>query len=165
VYVGAGIGASFIPLRLGERAQREVAIFELGMLPGTIREHHGEQPPLRGRTRRWRAADLGDAVPESAPLVARAARRARARAREARSQARAPRTALRARGQRSGDRDPRSGDRDPRSGNRDLRSRDNDLRCSDSDLRCSDRGLRCKCGTLLTGQVQAALAAAAPRVP
>src|SRR5262249_8464001 len=32
VYVGAGIGASFIPLRLGERAQREVAIFELGVL-------------------------------------------------------------------------------------------------------------------------------------
>jgi predicted MPP superfamily phosphohydrolase len=49
VYVGAGIGASVMPLRLGERGQREVAIFELGYEPGTIEEHHAEQEPLPGR--------------------------------------------------------------------------------------------------------------------
>jgi predicted MPP superfamily phosphohydrolase len=49
VYVGAGIGASVIPLRLGERGRREVAIFELGMALGTLDEHHGEQAPLKGR--------------------------------------------------------------------------------------------------------------------
>jgi hypothetical protein len=58
VYVGAGIGASFIPLRLGERARREVTIFELGALPGSFEEHHAEQVPrpgarrLRGSARR-----------------------------------------------------------------------------------------------------------------
>lgn len=49
VYVGAGIGASVMPLRLGERGQREIAIFELGYEPGTIDEHHSEQEPLPGR--------------------------------------------------------------------------------------------------------------------
>jgi hypothetical protein len=49
VYVGAGIGASVMPLRLGERGQREVAMFELGHEPGTFDEHHQEQPPLKGR--------------------------------------------------------------------------------------------------------------------
>lgn len=49
VYVGAGIGASVMPLRLGERGQREVAIFELGAAPGSFAEHHTEQPPLKGR--------------------------------------------------------------------------------------------------------------------
>jgi predicted MPP superfamily phosphohydrolase len=49
VYVGAGIGASIMPLRLGERGQREVAIFELGYEPGAIAEHHAEQSPLIGR--------------------------------------------------------------------------------------------------------------------
>lgn len=49
VYVGAGIGASVIPLRLGERGQREVALFELGAAPGSFAEHHTEQPPLKGR--------------------------------------------------------------------------------------------------------------------
>lgn len=49
VYVGAGIGASVMPFRLGERGQREVAIFELGYEPGAIDEHHREQDPLPGR--------------------------------------------------------------------------------------------------------------------
>ncbi len=49
VYVGAGIGASVMPLRLGERGQREVTIFELGYEPGVIEEHHTEQAPLPGR--------------------------------------------------------------------------------------------------------------------
>lgn len=49
VYVGAGIGASVVPIRLGERGQREIAIFELGQWPGSFDEHHEEQPPLEGR--------------------------------------------------------------------------------------------------------------------
>jgi hypothetical protein len=49
VYVGAGIGASVMPIRLGDRGQREIAIFELGYEPGAIEEHHEEQPPLPGR--------------------------------------------------------------------------------------------------------------------
>ena len=49
VYVGAGIGSSFIPFRVGERSRREVAVFELGVAPGSFDEHHGEQPPLGGR--------------------------------------------------------------------------------------------------------------------
>lgn len=49
VYVGAGVGAAIVPLRLGERAQREVAFFELGEQPGAFVEHHGEQTALRGR--------------------------------------------------------------------------------------------------------------------
>ncbi len=49
VYVGAGIGAAVMPLRLGERGQREVAVFELGELPGWLDEHHAEQPALAGR--------------------------------------------------------------------------------------------------------------------
>lgn len=49
VYVGAGIGAAVVPLRLGERGQREVAIFELGHLPGSFDEHHGEQEAHPGR--------------------------------------------------------------------------------------------------------------------
>jgi predicted MPP superfamily phosphohydrolase len=49
VYVGAGIGAAVIPLRLGDRGRREVAIFELGEKPGELDEHHEEQPPLKGR--------------------------------------------------------------------------------------------------------------------
>lgn len=49
VYVGAGIGAAVIPLRVGERARREVTIFELGALPGSFEEHHDDQPALPGR--------------------------------------------------------------------------------------------------------------------
>jgi uncharacterized protein len=49
VYVSAGIGASVIPFRLGDRGRREVAIFELGQAPGAFDEHHEEQAPLRGR--------------------------------------------------------------------------------------------------------------------
>lgn len=49
VYVGAGIGASVMPVRLGERGQREIALFDLGEAPGAFDEHHAEQEPLRGR--------------------------------------------------------------------------------------------------------------------
>lgn len=49
VYVGAGIGAAVIPLRVGERARREVTLFELGTMPGSFQEHHGDQPALPGR--------------------------------------------------------------------------------------------------------------------
>ncbi len=49
VYVGAGIGAAVLPLRLGERGRREIAIFELGVVPGAFDEHHAEQAPLPGR--------------------------------------------------------------------------------------------------------------------
>lgn len=49
VYVGAGIGAAVIPLRVGERARREVTLFELGALPGSFEEHHSDQEALPGR--------------------------------------------------------------------------------------------------------------------
>lgn len=49
VYVGAGIGAAVMPLRLGERGKREIALFELGHVPGSFDEHHAEQAPLEGR--------------------------------------------------------------------------------------------------------------------
>jgi hypothetical protein len=49
VYVGAGVGAAVMPLRVGERARREVTIFELGTLPGTFDEPLPEQAPLAGR--------------------------------------------------------------------------------------------------------------------
>jgi predicted MPP superfamily phosphohydrolase len=49
VYVGAGIGAAVIPIRLGERGKREITMFELGCAPGAFEEHHAEQAPLRGR--------------------------------------------------------------------------------------------------------------------
>jgi hypothetical protein len=50
VYVGAGIGAAVMPLRIGERGKREVTIFELGTQPGEFSEHHEEQQALPGRT-------------------------------------------------------------------------------------------------------------------
>ena len=49
VYVGAGIGAAVMPLRVGERGMREIAVFELGHAPGSFDEHHAEQAPLAGR--------------------------------------------------------------------------------------------------------------------
>lgn len=49
LYVGAGIGASVMPMRLGDRGRREVALFELGHAPGALVEHHGEQQAHRGR--------------------------------------------------------------------------------------------------------------------
>ncbi len=49
VYVGAGIGAAVIPIRLGERGKRELAVFELGQRQGTFDEHHSEQASLPGR--------------------------------------------------------------------------------------------------------------------
>lgn len=49
VYVGAGVGAAVVPLRVGERAKREVAFFELGEQPGAFMEHHGEQAAHPGR--------------------------------------------------------------------------------------------------------------------
>lgn len=49
VYVGAGIGAAVMPIRIGERGKREVTLFELGMAPGDFVEHHEEQTPLPGR--------------------------------------------------------------------------------------------------------------------
>lgn len=49
VYVSAGIGAAVVPLRLGERGKREIAVFELGFEPGDFDEHHAEQSPLPAR--------------------------------------------------------------------------------------------------------------------
>ncbi len=49
VYVGAGVGASVIPWRAGERGRREVTIFELGQSAGAFPEDHAEQPALPGR--------------------------------------------------------------------------------------------------------------------
>jgi hypothetical protein len=49
VYVSAGIGASVLPIRLGERGRREVALFELGRDLPAFDEHHDEQAPLAGR--------------------------------------------------------------------------------------------------------------------
>lgn len=61
LYVNAGIGASRFDLRLGERARREVAVFELGEAPGAFAEHHDEQPPagrLRAAARRRLGTDV-----------------------------------------------------------------------------------------------------------
>ncbi len=57
VYVGAGVGASVMPLRLGERGLREVAFFELGSSLGAFDEDHAEQPSLPGRKPSQRVKD------------------------------------------------------------------------------------------------------------
>jgi hypothetical protein len=79
VYVGAGIGAAVMPLRIGERGKREIAIFELGVAPGAFDEHHREQAALPGRKpsakTQWKRA---------AKVIEREARRA---ARESKPQA------------------------------------------------------------------------------
>ncbi|GMV17798.1 MAG: hypothetical protein AMXMBFR56_60220 [Polyangiaceae bacterium] len=49
VYVGAGVGASVMPLRIGERGRRELTIFELGHEPGSFEEPLDEQAPGPGR--------------------------------------------------------------------------------------------------------------------
>lgn len=49
VYVGAGIGAAVVPVRLGARGRREVAVFELGAALGSFEEDHAEQEPSPGR--------------------------------------------------------------------------------------------------------------------
>jgi len=49
VYVGAGIGAAVMPVRIGERGKREITMFELGVSPGQFVEHHEEQEPMPGR--------------------------------------------------------------------------------------------------------------------
>ncbi len=49
VYVGAGVGAAVVGLRLGERARREVTFFHLGAHPDEVAEDHGEQPAHKGR--------------------------------------------------------------------------------------------------------------------
>jgi predicted MPP superfamily phosphohydrolase len=49
VYVGAGLGAAVMPVRIGARARREITIFELGAAPGTFAEDHEEQDALPGR--------------------------------------------------------------------------------------------------------------------
>lgn len=49
LYVGAGIGSGKVPFRVGKRARREVALFDLGLSPGAYPEHHAEQKPLPAR--------------------------------------------------------------------------------------------------------------------
>ena len=49
VYVGAGIGASVMPFRIGERGKREITVFEFGRRPGEFEEPDCEQAPLAGR--------------------------------------------------------------------------------------------------------------------
>ena len=49
VYVGAGVGAAMVPLRLGERGRREVTFFELGQAAASILEPYPEQLALAGR--------------------------------------------------------------------------------------------------------------------
>lgn len=49
VYVGAGIGAAMVPLRMGDRGMHELTIFELGHDVSAVDEEHSEQVPLPGR--------------------------------------------------------------------------------------------------------------------
>jgi len=78
VYVGAGVGAAVMPLRLGERSRREVTVFELGRPPGSFDEPHAEQRPGRGR------------VPSPRRQYRRAAAVVRKERRRARCSTRAP---------------------------------------------------------------------------
>jgi len=59
VYVGAGIGAAVMPLRIGERAQREITIFKLKKKPGAFAEDHSEQ---QAKPRKPRAAKVSRAA-------------------------------------------------------------------------------------------------------
>jgi len=77
VYVGAGIGAAVIPLRLGERGKREVTVFELGYAPGAFLEHHAEQEALEGRKPSAEQIER-----RAAQVVRKRERRARRRTRE-----------------------------------------------------------------------------------
>jgi predicted MPP superfamily phosphohydrolase len=72
VYVGAGIGSSLLPLRLGERARREITLFELGHAPGSFEEPLPEQRPLAGRK-----PSPGTQYRRLAAVVAKERRRAR----------------------------------------------------------------------------------------
>ncbi len=54
VYVGAGVGTSVVPFRLGDRAKREVTLFELGLRARSFAEPDTEQRPLPGRAPRRR---------------------------------------------------------------------------------------------------------------
>jgi len=76
VYVSAGIGAAVVGIRLGERARREIASFELGRLPGAFDEHHAEQLAIEPTVA---AKPL---APEQRRAVARAKRVRRERWRE-----------------------------------------------------------------------------------
>lgn len=80
VYVGAGIGASVIPFRIGERGKREIAVFELGTAPGAFDEHHGEQPPLPGRkpTEQQKAKRAAAVLHKEERRLKRAAKKAKA---------------------------------------------------------------------------------------
>lgn len=49
VYVGAGVGAAVMPVRIGHRSRREVTVFELGHEAGAFDEDHGEQDARPGR--------------------------------------------------------------------------------------------------------------------
>ncbi len=64
VYVGAGIGAAVVPLRLGERGMREVTIFELGHRIEEVVESLEQQTPLRGRKPserlQWKRAEVSE---------------------------------------------------------------------------------------------------------
>ncbi len=48
VYVGAGVGSAVLPLRWGDRARPEVAVFELAAQAAVV-DDHAEQPALPGR--------------------------------------------------------------------------------------------------------------------
>ena len=76
VYVGAGIGAAVLPLRVGPRARREIAIFELGAAPGHFAEPMAEQLPHRGRPPTARKQDAR--IKEVARRRARRLRRLKA---------------------------------------------------------------------------------------